>query len=210
MQGQGGSRKATMQNTTLTEWVKPEIAALRLEMHQRTAERHAASGKLTSRRTADGKLEIEVPALAPTVEVTQALHAHAEREMQLVAVAMQAKTKELESMQQQLNMVKRWGAAGYGVAAVLALSMGGTIFAWHSASVEVATLGGQYQGLVASAKVAGQATTEALKQAGAASAKANDYAAQLAAQNRRVEILQDEIAGRQFAAELPYLARKTN
>ena len=92
-------------NNTPLEWVTCAEAARRLDIHIRTVERRAEDGRLNARRNASGKVEVEVPGIMPTPELSLAISQQAEKGMNLAELLLIQKGEELHRMKVAFKVV---------------------------------------------------------------------------------------------------------
>ena len=85
-------------NNTPLEWVTCAEAARRLDIHIRTVERRAKDGRFNARTNASGKVEVEVPGIMPTPELSLAISQQAEKGMNLAELLLIQKGEELHRM----------------------------------------------------------------------------------------------------------------
>ena len=109
-------------NNTPLEWVTCAEAARRLDIHIRTVERRAKDGRFNARTNASGKVEVEVPGIMPTPELSLAISQQAEKGMNLAELLLIQKREELHRMRIAFKVVAGalaaclllTGAIGYG------------------------------------------------------------------------------------------------
>jgi len=109
-------------NNAPLEWVTCAEAARRLGIHIRTVERRAKDGRFNARTNASGKVEVEVPGIMPTPELSLAISQQAEKGMNLAESLLIEKREELHRMRIAFKVVAGAlaaclllsGAIGYG------------------------------------------------------------------------------------------------
>ena len=92
-------------NNAPIEWVSCAEAARRLGIHIRTVERRAKDGRFNARMNASGKVEVEVPGIMPSPELSLAISQQAEKGMNLAESLLIEKREELHRMRIAFKVV---------------------------------------------------------------------------------------------------------
>lgn len=129
-----------MNTVTPTEWLSVAAAAARMDVHVRTIERRAAAGKLTTRRAADGTVQIELPSepSKPTAEaVADVMAVQADRQIQMAGAVFATSERELATVRDELTIIRTSARHAWRTVAVLAATcaVAGTVGVWWSVTV---------------------------------------------------------------------------
>ena len=92
-------------NNAPIEWVSCAEAARRLGIHIRTVERRAKDGRFNARMNASGKVEVEVPGIMPSPELSLAISQQAEKGMNLAESLLIEKREELHRLRIAVKVV---------------------------------------------------------------------------------------------------------